>query len=83
LQDFLRRSEAVSGPKPATQSDVAKCFRRPFSPTPLLWGLINLCHYTLKFKFIPFNKIVRTNKLDLIVPKFHMDRRSKYPRHTW
>jgi hypothetical protein len=33
LQNFLRRSEAVRGPKPATRPDVAKCFRRPFSPT--------------------------------------------------
>jgi hypothetical protein len=33
LQNFLRRSEAVRGPKRTTQPDVAKCFRRPFSPT--------------------------------------------------
>jgi hypothetical protein len=33
LQNFLRRSEAVRGPKPTTQPNVVKCFRRPFSPT--------------------------------------------------
>jgi hypothetical protein len=35
LQNFLRRSEAVRGPKPTAQPDVAKCSRRPFSPTAL------------------------------------------------